>query len=67
MKCNTGKCHFITGTNKNHQISVGNSSTESSSCKKLLGVKIDSKLIFDELVKSIFKKKANEKLITKNF
>ena len=49
MKCNTDKCHFITSTNETHHILVGNSSTESKNCEKLLEVKIDSELIFDHV------------------
>ena len=48
MKGNTEECHFITSTNKTHQNFVRNSSSEISSCEKLLRVKTDSKLTFDE-------------------
>ena len=51
MKGNTDTCHFITSTVEIHPVFVGNSSIESRSCKKLLAIKIDSKLSFDDHVK----------------
>ena len=50
MKDKTDKCHFITCTD------VCNSSVESTSCEKLLRVKIESKLTFEDHVKDICKK-----------
>ena len=55
MKGNTDTCHFITSTVETHPVSVGNSSIESRSSKKLLAIKIDSKLSFDDHVKYICK------------
>ena len=46
MKGNTEKCHFIISTNETQHILAVNSSIESKNWEKLLGVKIDSKLIF---------------------
>ena len=65
MKGNSDKCQFITSTNETHHILVNNSSIGSSSCNKLLGVKIDSKLTFDDHVEDIYMK-ANKKSISKS-
>ena len=61
MKSDTGKCQFITNIDETHQIFVGNSSIGSSSCEKLLGVKTDSDLTFDDHVKDTCKT-SNQKL-----
>ena len=61
MKGNTDTCHFITSTVEIHPVFVGNSSIESRSCKKLLAIKIDSKLSFDDHVKYMCKT-TNKKL-----
>ena len=53
MKGNNDKHHFIISTKKTYQIFVDNSSVGSGKCGKLLKVKIDSKLTFDDHVKDI--------------
>ena len=53
VKGNCNKYHFTTNTDETHQIFIGNYLIGSSGCKKLLGVKTDSKLTFDDLVKNM--------------
>lgn len=57
MKANTGKYHLIISCNDSSEIKIGNSLIKSSNCKKLLGVKNDTKLTFDDLCRE-----ANNKL-----
>ena len=61
MKGNTDKCHLIMSTNNNPEIQVGDSLIKAIDCEKLLGLKIDYKLNFDDHVNSLCKK-ANSKL-----
>ena len=61
MKGNTDKCHLIMSTNNAPKIQVGDSLIKTSNCEKLLGIRIDYKLNFDEHVSSLCKK-ANSKL-----
>ena len=61
MKGNTDKCHLIMSTNSNPEIQVGDSLIKASDCEKLLGLKIDYKLNFDNHVNGLCKK-ANNKL-----
>ena len=61
MKGNTEKCHLITSTNNTPELKVGDSLIKTSTCEKLLGVKIDYKLTFDNHVANLCKK-ANNKL-----
>ena len=63
MKRNTDKCHLIESTNNAPELKVGDSLIKTSTCEKLLGVKIDYKLTFDIHVASLCKK-ANGKLRT---
>ena len=61
MKGNTDKCHFIISSNDSSEIKIGNSLIKNSNCEKLLGVKIDTKLTFDDHIKDMCRK-ANNKL-----
>ena len=61
MKGNTDKCRLIVSTDEPIEIRVGETLIRSSTCEKLLGVKIDNKRNFDTHVKGLFKK-ANNKL-----
>ena len=58
-KGNTDKCHLILSTNEQLEILIEDSSFKWSSYEKLLGVKIDSKLNFDDHLKSICSKASN--------
>ena len=62
LKRNTEKCHLITSTNEHVDIQLGSSRIRGRDGEKLLGVKIDYKLNFDEDVKT-YCKKANFRLI----
>ena len=61
MKGNTDKCYLIVSTDEPIEIRVGESLIKSSSCEKLLCIKIDNKLNFDTHVKGLCTK-ANNKL-----
>ena len=61
MKGNTEKCHLIMSTNQSVNFQLGGSLMERSDCEKILRVKIDYKLNFDEHVK-ILCSKVNHKL-----
>ena len=58
---NTEKCHLIMITDQSANFQLGGSLIERSDCEKMLGVKIDYKLNFDEHVKTLCSK-ANNKL-----
>ena len=61
MKGNTEKCHLIMSTDQSVNFQPGGSLIERSDYEKILGVKIDYKLHFDEHVKTLCSK-ANNKL-----
>ena len=61
MKGNTDKCRLILSTENAPKLQIGDLWIKTSSCEKLLVVKIGYKLTFDEHVKSLCKK-ANNKL-----
>ena len=61
MKVNTEKCHLIMRTDQSVNFQLGGSLIERSDCEKMLGVKIDYKLNFDEHEK-ILCSKTNNKL-----
>ena len=60
MQGNSGKCHLIISTNEPAKIQIGEFLIESTNCEKLLCIKIDSKLSFDKLMKTICKKESNK-------
>ena len=60
MKGNTDKCHLIISTDELIEIRVGESLIKSSTCEKLLDVKIGNKLNFDTQVKGLCKKTNNK-------
>ena len=61
MKRNSDKCHLVMSTNNTPELKVVDSLIKTSTCEKLLGVKIDYKLTFDNYVANLCKK-ANNKL-----
>ena len=61
MKGNTEKCYLIMDTDQSVNFQLSGSLTERSDFEKILGVKIDCKLNFDEPVKTLCSK-ANNKL-----
>ena len=44
MKGNTDKCHLLLSKDESCEIHIGDSITKRSTCEKLFGIKIDSKL-----------------------
>ena len=63
MKANKDKCHFIVSSNEHVSMELDNIEIEKSNCKRLLGIKIDSKLNFKEHLDQIIKK-ASRKIST---
>ena len=61
MRGNTDKCHLLLSKDESSEIHIGDSIIESSTCEKLLGIKIDSKLHFDDHIQDLCNK-ANRKL-----
>ena len=61
LKANTEKYHLVVSTNEKRNSNVGEVEISNSKCEKFLGIKIDSKLMFDSHVKSLCKK-ASQKL-----
>ena len=61
MKGSTDKCHLLLSKDESSEIHIGDSIIESSTCEKLLGIKIDSKLRFDDHIQDLCNK-ANRKL-----
>ena len=61
MKGNTDKCHLVLSKDESSEIHIGDSIIKSSTCEKLLGIKIDSKLRFDDHIQDLCNK-ANRKL-----
>ena len=47
---NADKCHFLLNTSQEVSLNVNNFKIKNSDCKKLLGVKFDSKLRFDQRI-----------------
>ena len=61
MKGNTDKCHLLQSKDESSEIHKGDSIIEISTRKKLLGIKIDLKLPFDDHIQDLFSK-TNRKL-----
>ena len=53
MKGNTEKCHLMLSAGDSNQIQIENSLIKGSLCEKILGVKFDDKLTFDQHFKSL--------------
>ena len=56
MKINTDKCHLLVTTNNTVKIKIGNFDITNSKSEKLLGVKFDHKLSFDDHISELYKK-----------
>ena len=61
LKANPEKYHLLVSANEKRQLNIGGIEISNSKCEKFLGIKIDSKLMFDNHVKSL-SKKASQKL-----
>ena len=55
MKANKDKCHFITSKNISATISIDNTNIKNSECEKILGIKVDGNLNFNEHLHGIIK------------
>ena len=60
LKGNTDKCHLIVSSDDSTAIKVGESVIKNTTCEKLLGIKTDNKLTFDEHISGLCKKAANK-------
>ena len=58
---NADKCHLLLSKDKSSEIHVGESIIKSADCEKLLGIKINSKLRFEDHPQ-VLCKKADRKL-----
>ena len=61
LKGNTDKCHLLLSKDESSEIHIGDSIIASSTCEKLRGIKIYSKLRFDDHIQDLCNK-ANRKL-----
>ena len=60
LKGNADKCHFLTSTDQEVSLNVGNFTIKNSEYEKLLGVKFDSKLIFDHHISDLRKRSSRK-------
>ena len=60
LKGNTNKCHLIVSPDDPTEIQLGKLVSKTTTCEKLLGIKIDDKLTFDEHITGLCKKAANK-------
>ena len=56
MRINADKCHLLVSTNNTAKIKIGNFDITNSKSEKLLGVKFDYKLSFDDHISELCKK-----------
>ena len=56
LRSNAGKCHWLVSTNDRVNMNVDGFKLDKSDTEKLLGVKLDKKLIFDDHISDICKK-----------
>ena len=56
MKANSDKCHLITSKLSCMNLKIGDINIENKTCEKLLGIKVDNKLSFNEHLDGIIKK-----------
>ena len=56
MKGSTDRCHLLLSKGESSEIHIENSIIESTTCEKLLVIKIDSKLRFDNHIQDLCKK-----------
>ena len=63
MKGNTDKCHSLLSKDESSEVHIGDSIIESSNCEKLLGIKTDSKLFFDNHIQDLCNK-VNSKIMS---
>ena len=61
MKANRDKCHFHISSTSQSELKIGNETTKSSTCDRILEIKIDNRLRLNAHVED-FCKKANRKI-----
>ena len=61
LKANPEKCHLLVNTKEKRHLNTREIEISNNKCQKILGIKIDCKLMFDSHVKSVCKK-ASQKL-----
>ena len=61
LKNSADKCHVLISTNKHVGIKIGDYTIDSSECEKLLGVKIDVSLNFNDQISDL-REKASRKI-----
>ena len=56
MKANQNKCHLIVSKNENISMHIGPFEIKNTNCEKLLGIKVDRRLNFNQHLDGIIKK-----------
>ena len=56
MKANKDKCHLLLSNKERVTMKIGETEIKSSNCEKLLGIKIDNNLTFNEHLNHIINK-----------
>ena len=56
LKGNVDKCHFLVNTSQDVSLNVYNYNLKSKDCEKRLGVKLDSKLGFDQHITDLYRR-----------
>ena len=56
MKANPDKCHFLMSSDENINLMIEDQAISNSKCQKLLGIKIDIRLSFNEIFMKCAKK-----------
>ena len=67
MKLNADKFHSLVSTNNTVKIKIGNLDITNSKSKKLLGVKFDHKLSFDDHISELCKKSSRNAFFKSQF
>ena len=55
MNANQDKCYLIVSKNENMSMHIGQVKIKNTNCEKLLGIKVDSRLDFNEHLRSLLK------------
>ena len=60
MKANKDKCHLLLSNKERVTMKIGETEIKSSNCEKLLGIKIDNNLTFNEHLNHIIDKASHK-------
>ena len=55
IKTNQDKCHLIVSKNENMLMHIGPVKIKNTNCEKLLGIRVDSRLNFNEHLRALLK------------